>query len=150
MPAISSPFSKNRKLITPTYKKPEEERLAAEKAKEEKKAVQKAEEERVAVQKAKEFFFKWKKAAEEKKATEEVATAEKAEETELFVDDLYAEMEEIVEVPVPMTQEEIVPEPNIIQHEPRLGIVSPMTPDTHSFFLNEWKVVCLSTTWQEL
>ena len=58
-------------------------------------------------------------------------------------------MEQIVEVPVPMTQEEIVPEPNIqeeivhmanIQEEivhqgVRPGIVSPLSPDVRSIFL---------------
>ena len=116
-----------------------EERIAAEKAKVE----------RLASEKAEEMFFMWKRAEEEKKATEAAAAAEKDEEMQLFVDGLFDEMEQIVEVPVPMTQEEIVPEPNIqeeivhmanIQEEivhqgVRPGIVSPLSPDVRSIFL---------------
>ena len=148
VPASTSPFKK-RKLISPTFmQKNVEERLAAEKAKEEQKAT---EEERLAAEKAKEMFFMWKKAEEEKKATEATAAAEKDEEMQLFVDGLFDEMEQIVEVPVPMTQEEIfMHEANINQQGPRAGIASPLSPDIRSFFLDVWELAFPSTIWVQI
>ena len=151
VPAISSPFNKNRKLITPTYKKPEEERLAAEKAKEERLAALKAEEERLAALKAEEERLAAEKAEEMQRRTQSLEERlQSLVDTSTFVDEVFAEMEEepiprtqeeIVHMPniheeivhMPNIQEEIVHMPNIIQHEPRLGTVSPMTPDKRSF-----------------
>ena len=90
-------------------------------------------------------------AEEEKKATEAAAAAEKDEEMQLFVDGLFDEMEQIVEVPVPMTQEEIfMHEPTISQQGLRPGIVAPLSPDVRSLFFEMWELTLPSTIWVQI
>ena len=96
VPSSESPLKMPRRsLITPTYMKPEEERLAAEKAKEQRLAALKAEEERLAALKAEEERLAAEKAEEMQLRTQSLEERlQSLVDTSTFVDEVFAEMEE--------------------------------------------------------
>ena len=102
--------------------KAEEERLAAEKTEQAKKAALKAEEERLAAEKAEQVQLRIQSLEERLQSLVDTST---------FVDEVFAEMEE---VPIPMTQEEIIQEPKFIQ-QTELGRVLPFSPKTRDLHM---------------